>query len=297
MSRSPLVLLIVVLLVTACAKDPARIALQDQSQNFSQSQTPALDSLLSVHFINVGQGDAIFIRTPDKKNILIDAGPPSIDSVYQYLKKMIVDTLQAVILTHPHLDHYGGLDYLFRHMVIQNFYSNAAAAKDPNIARLISLIPVSYQRIVQKGDTILAGQFVILEVFSPPATPLSFSPANAVNENSLALKMTTPYCSLLFCGDISLPVESTLVSDYRTRLKADLLKVSHHGSRYGSDSTFLFWVQPQFAVIQTGPNSYGHPHPEALYRLRQQKIKTYRTDQDGQIIFFSLKDSLWISKL
>lgn len=227
---------------------------------------------LKVSFLDVGQGDAILIDTPHHNQLLIDTGPnrkvlSSLASVLPFFDR----SLDVVLITHQDLDHRGGLADL-----IKNYAVDYEVAADKNVA-----IPGVPFVSITRGSKIDLGDGIIFEVLSPRAGELLPS-----NDGSLAGILSVGEKKFLFTADLPSSRERYLVNQFGVKLKADVLKVAHHGSKGSSDSTFLQMAKPAYAVISVGANNrYGHPTSEALDRVKSVGAEILRTDQLGTIVF------------
>ena len=247
---------------------------------------PASNADLSVHFIDVGQGDCTLVMC-DGQAMLIDAGETDQgENVVEYLKAQSIEKLDYVIGTHPHSDHIGGL--------------RAVVNSDIEIGKIImpkipdSQVPTSYtytkllKAIIDKGLTITKANDSKFNLGS--AVINTYTPKEEysnLNDYSVATKITHGDNSFLITGDLGKKSEKELV-ERGLDLSARVLKVGHHGSRESSSDLFLSKVKPEYAVIQCGAgNSYGHPHEEALERLGEYTSEIYTTDIDGTIVFES----------
>lgn len=237
-------------------------------------------SKMEVHFIDVGQGDATLIKCGGE-NMLIDAGDNSKGTLVQnYLKKQGVDTLDYVICTHSDSDHAGGMDVILtkfncKTVLYPDTDCNTATWRDVRSAMEYK----GYKRTAPlsgKEYTLGQASFTILS---------QDGAYESDNDNSIVIMMTHKDVKFLFTGDIEYEAQEGLV---KTDLKADVYKVSHHGSKTGTTEEFLDAISPTYAVISCGEdNSYGHPHAGPLTFLRSRGIKTYRTDEQGSIIALS----------
>ena len=243
-------------------------------------------SVFQVSFFNVGQGDAIFLQTPQGHQILIDGGPD--DTVLARLAKNMLPwdrEIDLVILTHPEQDHISGLIdvlelYEVKHVLwtgvlkdTGEFASWMQALENEGAEITIALAP---QLISWGSDN-------FIEVLYPKED-YSGKEVGNVNDTSVVTRLELQDYSFLFTGDISEKVERELVES-KVDLAADVLKVAHHGSKTSSSALFLEEIRPSVAVIQVGENTYSHPHPLTLAMLAQYGIEVMRTDEEGDILF------------
>lgn len=235
-------------------------------------------SELTVHFMDVGQGDAVLIACGGEY-MLIDAGDNSKGTAVQnYLTKQGVKTLKYVVGTHPDADHIGGMDvvlYKFdcNTVIMPDVTSDTATYRDV----LDAMKAKGYRNTVSKpGNSYTLGdaRFVIA------------GPGKAyedTNNNSIVIRMTHGDNSFLFTGDMEEQAEADILQG-KVSLQADVLKVGHHGSSSSSSEAFLEAVSPSYAVISCGEdNSYGHPHSQTLNVLRKMGVQVFRTDEQGTI--------------
>lgn len=252
----------------------------------------AEDYAMSVHVLDVGKADCIFI-TCEGKNILIDAGETSIYKfVNEYLRKINVKNIDQLILTHQHSDHVGAMSYIVDEFDIKSFVM--PRLKD-------DMIPTfkSYERLLcsldkkgikaeqpEPGKTYYVGAMKI-DIFAP------LFQYDDMNDNSIVLKITYKNKSFLFTGDAEKGSENDMIAA-GFDLKADVLKVGHHGSKTSTSQVFLNKVQPLYAVISVGEDRNKLPKKEILDRLKKNNIKIYRTDLDGTVILSTNGDDLKI---
>ena len=244
----------------------------------------------NVYFVSVGQGDAIYLELPNGQNALIDGGPSSSASgpLARFLTARNITNIDHVVLTHPHSDHYKGLQYVFANLSVANFYDtridNTGATGDNTLRDKISALGVN-TAYPAAGDQLAWGGDVAVKVFNSCPQTQQSSKSPVINNCSITLKVAYQDSSLLFTGDIEADIEASLVARYGEELKADVLKVAHHGSQYSSSDAFLGAVRPQRAYIEVGKNNYGHPTQSALGRLLAAGISVFRTDQDGTQVY------------
>lgn len=252
---------------------------------------------LSVYFVSVGQGDAIYMEFPDGKNALIDGGPSSSSSgpLALFLKERGVSSIDHVVLTHPHSDHYKGLQYVFSNYTVGAFYDtrvdNSAASGDDSVRAQAAELGVEV-RHPAPGEVLDWSAGTEIKVLSTCHKPFASKNSETLNNCSMVLRLAYGGASVLFTGDAGEDVEDDLVAEYGADLRSDILKVGHHGSRYSSTSPFLAAVMPAKAYIEVGPNNYGHPHPEAVSRLAAAGAEIVRTDLSGTQEFRSVPQLL-----
>ncbi|MGI9862573.1 ComEC/Rec2 family competence protein [Moorella naiadis] len=245
--------------------------------------TPPLDAAgkLRVHFLDVGQGDAILLQLPDNKNILIDAGSNEAGpTVIKNLKEYGVTQLDYVIGTHPHEDHIGGLAQVIAAFPVGKVYLPRVTHNTDTYRDLLLAIKNKGLQATEAkaGASLPLGEDVQATFVSPAK-----SNYEDLNDYSAVLHLTYGKTTFLFTGDAGTTAEQEMLAAHQP-LKADVLKVAHHGSRTATSTAFLKAVSPRYAVISVGQgNDYGHPHVQTLQRLQKAGAKIYRTDQEGTI--------------
>ncbi len=244
---------------------------------------------LAVHYIDIGQGDATLILSPDGSSMLIDCGPTdSAPYLIKYLNDHNVESIEYLVLTHPHEDHYGGAERVIEDFPVENLiihedfadtypfdrYINKLAAKpfdiEPNI--LLSA----------RDDQFLFAECAPFGILSPEEVSES-----DYNESSLAIKLIFGDTAFLFTGDAEAASERRMLADgYDVR--ADVLHAGHHGSSTSNTTGFVESVAPEYAVISCEQgNDYGHPHQETLATFRDLGITVLRTDTDSSVVIAS----------
>ena len=240
--------------------------------------TPSED--LKVHFLDVGQGDSIFIELPTNETILIDASiKDASNKIINYLREENVSKIDYVFATHPHSDHIGGMSAVIKAFDIGQIYMPKAVTTTKTYENLLLTIKDKNLKIktAKAGNTIIDTDDLKLVVLAPNQDSYE-----SLNNYSIVLKLTYKEKSFLFMGDAETLSEKEITGD----VQADVLKVGHHGSRTSTSQAFLNKVNPSYAVISVGLNNdYKHPHQEVIDRLEKKNIKIYRTDQNGDIIF------------
>ena len=250
----------------------------DGSTGQENESEPTPDRL-AVHFIDVGQGDAIFIQTPTR-NILIDGGERD-SAAANYLQSLGVRGLDLVVGTHPHSDHIGGLINVLQLLPVKEIIDPGVVHSTKTFEDYLILIgenEIKYT-VGRAGMIREFGDGSAMEILHPPSS--SFS---KLNDASIVVRLTFGRISFLLAGDAENAAEKEILGRGCT-LTSTILKVGHHGSRASSSLAFLEAVKPEVAVIMCGDeNSYGYPHEEVLGRLARTGTDFYRTDRQGTII-------------
>ncbi|MDE4542312.1 ComEC/Rec2 family competence protein [Thermoanaerobacterium sp. R66] len=263
----------------------------NQKQGEIQNSTvKSTDGLLKVYFIDVGQGDSIFIKTPDNKTMLIDAGVPEMGKkVVDYIKSLGVTKIDILVGTHPHEDHIGGMDRVIESFEIGKFYMPRVTTNTKTFEYVLNAAKNKGLKIdvAKAGVTLDLGPSVSAEMIAPNS-----SKYDDLNEYSAVIKLAYKNTSFLFTGDAGAESEMEMI-EKGYDLKSDVLKVGHHGSSTSTTASFLDDVSPKYAVISCGKgNDYGHPHSSTLKKLKARNIPVYRTDECGTIIALSNGQSI-----
>jgi len=250
----------------------------------SEDPTTPSNTTLEVFFSNVGQGDCILLKT-DGHNMLIDAGDLGKDQVVlNYLAKNNVTTLDYLVATHPHSDHIGSMPSVIRKM--DNISTVIMPDKTHTTKAFENLIDAIEEKdiavtIPKSGDVFNLGDANI-QVLAPNNARYT-----NINDYSIVLRVDFGETVFLFTGDAEAKSENEQLQN-RLPLKADVLKVGHHGSSTSSTPKYLDTVSPSYAVISSGANNvYGHPNNEILSYLNAKNVVIYRTDTNGTIVFTS----------
>ncbi len=240
---------------------------------------------LAVHFIDVGQGDSILLQLPDRQTMLVDAGPNEAGSaVVSYLQEQGVEKIDYLVATHPHADHIGGMDNVIQAFEIVKVYMPRVTTTTESFESVLRSLKAKGLKITpaKAGLTILDRNGLKIS-FAAPCR----SGYEDLNNWSAVLKVRYGGISFLLTGDAQAESEQEMLAS-GADMKADVLKVGHHGSYSSTTPAFLKAVSPKYAVISVGAgNDYGHPHRETLARLASAGVKVYRTDRDGTVIFVS----------
>lgn len=243
--------------------------------------------VLTVAFLDVGQGDAIYIETPHGNQLLIDGGKGRAVLRELGTRLSFYDrTLTAVLATHPDTDHIGGLPELFARFSIGMFLEPGVHDDGADAVALLhavtdeGLSPV-YARA---GTTLMLDEGVALTFLFPEGDVSTFE----TNTGSVVAHLSYGDTSFLFTGDAPASIERYLAGTYGSLLKSDVLKLGHHGSDTSTAVEFLGFVSPRYGIISAGcDNPYGHPHRDVLTRLKQFEVRALSTCEHGTIVFES----------
>ena len=269
-----------------------------ENQNADIGTTDNLDpNQLQVHYIDMGQADSILIRVPTEnamKNILIDAGTSKgydAKTLINYLKKRNIDTLDYMIITHPHADHGRAADDVIKSFQVENLILPECEATQEFWQDMFEAMEAKNPGYIPSeiGDTYQVGDasFEILGPVDP-------SKVKETNDYSVVIRLDYGETSFLFTGDATVESEKEMLKVHSaSKFKCDVLKVGHHGSETSTGEAFLAAANPTLAIISCGTgNEYGHPTQTILDRLTEANIKLLRTDLEGTIIICSDKQEV-----
>jgi len=243
---------------------------------------------LEVRILDVGQGDAVLIRTADAA-LLIDAGPNAAEEeLCADLAALRVDSLDVVIFTHPDEDHIGGGDLLLERFAVGTIYLAPVCGEEPSFDRLLTAASRS-------GAAVRAGtageHFSLGEIHVTLLAPTAVY--DTANNASIITRIDYGGTAMLFMGDAEAEAEAVLLAE-PVDLRADLLKLGHHGADTSTTEALLDAVQPAFAAISCGKgNPYGHPARRVIDALTIRGIAIGRTDREGALVYHSDGEKLW----
>lgn len=238
---------------------------------------------LEVYFLDVGQGDAIFIQAPSGNQILIDAGPNK--AVLRELSKVMPfydRSIDMVIESHPDSDHINGLVDVLRRYDVSYVMESGIESDNPAFIEIEKIVTEKKVKklLARRGTRVVLGHGAILDILFPDRDPAGWD----TNDASVITKLQYGSKFFLFTGDSPQKMEKYLISLDSKDIDVDVLKVGHHGSKTSSSEIFLGYVSPEYAIISAGKNNrYNHPHQEVLDRLTRFNAKILRTDQLGMI--------------
>ncbi len=257
------------------------------------------DDNLHVSFLNVGQGDAILIQTPNHQNILVDGGPsPQAISLELGRKLPFWDrTIDLMISTQPQADHITGLVEVLQRYEVKQVLEPGVSYNSCIYQEWLKLVEETEIKhdVVKAGQEIDLGSGIKIKVLNPPEEFFQGTSAD-VDNNGVVLRLSWGEISFLLAADIRWEGEFELIKQ-RANLKSTVLKVAHHGSKTSATPQFLAVVDPEVAVISVGANNtFGHPSPEVVGRLKEKlgKNKVYLTSENGTIEFITDGERLWV---
>lgn len=253
----------------------------------SSAPLPAGSGELRVHFLDVGQADSILVQLPSGEHMLIDAGNNNDgEPVCSYLKELGIQKIDYLIGTHPHEDHIGGLDVVIRNFEIGRLILPRVPDKQTPTTKTYEDV---LDAAAEKGLKITAAKAGLSLIDKGGLKAELLAPEEGetyggLNSYSAVLKLTYGQRSFLFTGDAETDSEQKML-DAGYNLRADVLKLGHHGSSTSTSAAFLKAIGPTTAIISCGKdNDYGHPHRETIQALEKADIAYYRTDQQGTIV-------------
>ncbi len=252
------------------------------------SPSPAIGEM-RVAMLDIGQGDSIVVIAPDGECMLVDGGNSAADGrevIVPYLQSHGCDPLNVLVLTHPDADHVGGLPTVLRSIPVKAVVLTGQLHTTQIYAEFLQEVQEAKKKHGTKVIKGLAGAkipfdpAVKVEILAPGTKAVK---TDDMNNASIVIKLTYGQVGVLLTGDAEREEEQWMIA-HKADLHAQILKVSHHGSRNGSSDQFLKAVGAEIGLISCGAdNRYGHPHAEVLERLARHGFKVYRTDRQGTI--------------
>ncbi|MDF2907861.1 MAG: hypothetical protein K0R34_3182 [Herbinix sp.] len=239
--------------------------------------------IMEVHFIDVGQGDAILVEAGNS-TMLIDAGENNKGTIVkEYLDNQQITKLDYIIGTHPHSDHIGGLDTILDSFEVGKVLLPNAVHTTATFEEVLDAL--------ERHDLSITAPEVGAKYYLGSASFTVLAPSmetyDEINNYSIAIKLTFGDTNFVLAGDAENKSELEML-ETGINLTADVLKLSHHGSSYSSSNEFLEAVNPTYSIVCVGKdNEYGHPHAKTLQALLDRDIKLYRTDEQGTVVFTS----------
>ena len=258
----------------------------------SQTSGTSFPDHLEVHFIDVGQGEAILIRSPSNEAILIDAGPLSSGYVVMhYLTKLNIKKIDTMIVTHMHQDHAGGLFHFLPQLQVGTIFDNGADLSGNDIyeAYLTMVRNLEIPRKTLKFGSRLQFTDLILDVVSPTGKL-----SGNMNEDSIVMRLRYGDTHFLLAADLTKKGEEKLM-EKGIDLESHVLKIGHHGACDATSVAFLDAVRPDIAVVTVSKeNRFGYPCKETLQLLKKKNIRMFRTDTFGTVVMKSDGNRIWV---
>lgn len=254
------------------------------------------DAVLTVSFLDVGQGDAIFIESPTGIQMLIDGGADK--SVLRRLSAHMTPldkTIDVVLATHPDTDHLGGLSYVLQRYRVEHVFTSGVVTDTPAYGAFQKALGESGARVhlTMRGTVVDLGGGAYVRVLFPDRT---LSQAVESNRASAVLEVVYGEIEFLLTGDAPASVEEYVVRLERDTLASEVLKLGHHGSRTSTSELFVAAVTPAYAVISAGEdNRYGHPHREVLETVSVSGAQVLGTYEAGTVTFETDGERLWLA--
>ncbi len=258
-----------------------------------------LNKKLRVTFLDVGQGDCVVIQTPNDRTIIVDCGKQSLTydsgerTIAPYLKRNDISRIDLLILTHYHLDHVGGAEYILKNFEVNKIIDNGQR-NSSDISKAIDSIIIAKKITRQKvksGSFINGFEKLRLYFLYPGKTENyqnNYYLEDNLNNESIVCKLKYKDVDILFPGDIEDDVEESLRKKYSNFIESDILKVSHHGGSTSTTLPFLVKCKPKYSIISCGAyNKFNHPSVDILYRLENIGSEVFRTDMQGAVIIES----------
>jgi competence protein ComEC len=248
------------------------------------------DHRLKVMALNVGEGDAVLIETPYKQRIVIDTGPGEAAAYGIGMASLpFARDIALLVLSHPDADHIGGAAAIIRSFAVQRIITLEQEKVDTGKSAvwrmlwdMVTHIPPHPVLIAPDRRMTVTLDHTVTLSLAMPALPEG--KVTDYNSYSVAALLTYRGRTFLFAGDAPAAEEDWIAGQIGKPV--DVLKVSHHGSKYSTADDFLARIVPHAAVVSVGKNTFGHPAPETMARLAAHRIPAYRTDQEGTMVFF-----------
>ncbi len=257
------------------------------------TQSASASADLQVHFLDVGQGDAILVATPDGTQVLIDGGPdnsilPELSSVMSYFDTHI----DMVVATHPDADHIGGLVDVLALYEVDTILKTENEGESAVADSFMTAVAQEGAEVIyaRRGQEFALGASTTLRVLFPETDPQDMES----NTSSIVVQIIYGDTTFLLTGDAPKSIEEYLVLVEGEHLQSDVLKVGHHGSRTSTSLLFLDEVAPTYAVISaSADNRYGHPHVEVTDALFNARVQTFSTAEEGTVTVRSDGAEVW----
>jgi competence protein ComEC len=256
-----------------------------------------LQDILTIVFLDVGQGDSILIKTPNNKIVLIDGGPTSktIRSLQNFIS-FHNKKIDLLIATHNDMDHIGGFPEIFDRFNVF-YYADYGLEENGEVINLVKAKILNENLlgkiILRAGNKIILDQNrnITLEILWP-VTDFNSSDRN---EHSVVMLLQYEDFKVLLTGDASIKIEEYLIYKFEDILSSQVLKVGHHGSKTSTGELFLEKTNPEYVIISAGKNNkFNHPHPEVVQKITDRNILMLNTAEAGNIVFKTDGKSFWL---
>lgn len=267
------------------------------------TQTPfETKGRLQIYALDVGQGDGLLVVTPNGKTVLIDAGSARAgDDVVAALNRRSIRSIDLAVASHPHADHIAGLRRVIGKLTVNSLLDSGQSFASDEYDRLLRAVKSRKVQFIpaKKNWKLTLDSGVQIEAFNPRGDGRWITDVreggSVENANSVVLRLSYGNFAMIFTGDAEAETEAVLLKD-NFPLRAQVLKVGHHGSRYATSEKFLNAVKPEAAIISCGAdNRYGHPSQPTLDRLKKSNTQIYRTDLGGEISIVSDGNTFQVS--
>ncbi|RCW45408.1 MULTISPECIES: DNA internalization-related competence protein ComEC/Rec2 [unclassified Halanaerobium] len=253
---------------------------------------PDFNKNLEVVFLSVGQGDGIFIKFPDGRNMLVDTGPPGADgrnanyNIIPFLNYRGIDKIDYLLITHFDSDHAGGAEFIIARKEVEAILIPSSLEKN----KYYNSISQNHSKIFKLSEV---NSFQIGEVYIDFLNPSQQNFTDDKNDNSLAFLMQYGDTKMFLTGDLSVKGEKRILNENKLG-KINILKAGHHGSSTSTSAELLDYTEPDLVVISVGKNNYGHPSKEVIQKLRKRQIPYLRTDKNGAVMLKSSKKQIYV---
>jgi competence protein ComEC len=272
---------IITLILFSSLSAQAQVNFRDNSLVVDAIEGPAL----SVHFIDVGQGDAILVQAPTGETLLVDTGPrKKAANPLPYLREVGIERIDHLLISHSHLDHTGGFQQIAKALPIGEFWWSGYFHSTGTAKKLLATVEEKKipTRVLKRGDALTLGPDVKISVLSPPETMRPVD--HDINNYSVVIRVSYGDIDFILTGDAEIKAERMILSS-GLPIESEFLKIGHHGSETASTLAFLKSVKPGFGVISCGRNNkYNHPHAGTLEHLTEANVAILRTDELGTIV-------------
>ncbi|MDX2031710.1 MAG: ComEC/Rec2 family competence protein [Blastocatellia bacterium] len=263
-------------------------------QTIEQTPQLAAEGRLRIYALDVGQGDGLLIVTPAGKAVLIDGGRgEASETVLAKLRQLNIRSIDLAVASHPHSDHIVGLRQVIEQFPVKSLLDSGQRYASAEYERLLAAVKRRNVRFIaaKRAMTFDLDSGIRLEAFNPQGNGQWItdvrSGGSVENANSVVLRLSYADFAMVFTGDAEFETEALLLKS-EANLRAQVLKVGHHGSRYATSGKFLDRIRPEAAIISCGAdNRYSHPAQTTLDRLRKANVNVHRTDLSGEIAIIS----------